>query len=198
MKNSFSHIISIILLLCLLVHAGDFEEGLNAAKHGDNKTATEYYLKAAEQGNARAQFFIGLIYEDNTPWISKDLNKAIFWYRKSAEQGYSDAQYALGVRYMQGQGIEKNLLQAAYWLRKGAEQGQHDASYSLSWMYKQGKGVKKNLVIATALEGISLSSNDSEYFKKNIEKKLTNEQATEVKELMENPQKLWALIDTTI
>jgi TPR repeat protein len=52
------------------------------------------YRKAAEQGNARAQFNLALMYEDGNG-IPKDYNEAIKWYRKAADQGSTKAEKAL-------------------------------------------------------------------------------------------------------
>ena len=54
-----------------------------------------WYRKAAEQGDASAQYNLGVMYE-NGHGVEQDDEQAVFWYRKAAEQGYADAQYNLG------------------------------------------------------------------------------------------------------
>jgi TPR repeat protein len=51
------------------------------------KLAMKWYLKAAMQGNAEAEFNIGALYYDGlgTP---KDESKAIAWWVKAANQGH--------------------------------------------------------------------------------------------------------------
>ena len=56
--------------------------------------AVEWYTKAAEQGNAVAQYNLGVCYNFGKG-VEKDLQKAIEWYTKAAEQGDEDAQEAL-------------------------------------------------------------------------------------------------------
>ena len=47
-----------------------------------------WYRKAAAQKNARAQYKIGLFYEQG--WaVPKDLNEALTWYKKAAAQGHA-------------------------------------------------------------------------------------------------------------
>ena len=46
----------------------------------------EWYGKAAEQGNAKAQYNLGLRYE-NGQGVAQDYGKAVEWYTKAAEQG---------------------------------------------------------------------------------------------------------------
>lgn len=50
--------------------------------------------KAAEQGNAKAQFAVGALYE-NGDGVKQDNAQALSWYRKAAEQGHDAAKAAL-------------------------------------------------------------------------------------------------------
>jgi TPR repeat protein len=53
-------------------------------------------LKArAEQGDASAQFDLGLAYAGGRG-VPKNLTHDVKWYRKAADQGHADAQYHLG------------------------------------------------------------------------------------------------------
>ena len=61
----------------------------------DYVRAAKWYRKAAEQGNANSQFFLGWMYRQGYG-ITKNNIEAIKWYRKSAEQGNTDGQYFLG------------------------------------------------------------------------------------------------------
>ena len=50
--------------------------------------------KAAEHGDAMAQFSLGVCYQNG--WgVGKDTDEAAKWYRKAAEQGYALAREAL-------------------------------------------------------------------------------------------------------
>ena len=50
--------------------------------------------KAAEQGDAMAQFNLGQCYTNGTG-VEKDEQKAVEWYKKAAEQGHAGAQFNL-------------------------------------------------------------------------------------------------------
>lgn len=71
----------------------------NRAKN--SKNILSRYLKAAKNGDAKAQYFLGLIYEygvsihEYGDGISKDINEAHKWYHKVAAQGYIPAIEAL-------------------------------------------------------------------------------------------------------
>ena len=60
----------------------------------DEVEAVKWFRKAAEQGDARAQFHLGFAYS-NGQGVTKDDAEAIKWFRKAAEQGDAEAQEAL-------------------------------------------------------------------------------------------------------
>ena len=100
-------------------------------------------LKAAEQGDADAQFNLGVMYEQGNG-VKKDYTQAAKWYRKAAEQGHADAQFNLGSMYANGEGVKQDDTQAVEWFRKAAEQGHAYAQNNLGLMYAKGEGVKQD------------------------------------------------------
>ena len=59
------------------------------------RLAVYWYHKAAEQGHATAQNYLGESYRDG--WtVKRDVRKAIRWFRLAAEQDESYAQLSLG------------------------------------------------------------------------------------------------------
>ena len=60
----------------------------------DLATAVRWYLKAAEQGHAEAQYHLGYSYEHGEG-VPADLEQAKTWYRKAAAQGEENAQERL-------------------------------------------------------------------------------------------------------
>ncbi|TAH01778.1 MAG: sel1 repeat family protein, partial [Sphingobacteriales bacterium] len=88
--------------------------------------------KAAEQGYARAQYNLGLMYEEGIG-VLQDKKEAISWYFKAAEQGVADAQYNLGIMYTKGEGVLQDKKEAVNWYRKAAEQGNAKAQYKLGF-----------------------------------------------------------------
>ena len=65
-----------------------YDYGRGVAK--DYAEAVRWYRKAAEQGNANAQYNLGLMYEEGLG-VAKDGAEAMRWFRKAAEQGYAKA-----------------------------------------------------------------------------------------------------------
>jgi TPR repeat protein len=106
--------------------------------------SAEWYRKAAEQGDADAQFNLGNMYTQGDG-VPKDLAEAVKWYQKAAEQGSAKAQFNLGLRHAFGEGVPKDSAEAVKWYRKAAEQGDAKAQFNLGCMYGNGDGVPKDL-----------------------------------------------------
>ena len=62
-----------------------------------------WFRRAAEQGHANAQVFLGLMYADGDG-VPQDDAEAVAWYRKAAEQEFAAAQNNLGWMYATGAG----------------------------------------------------------------------------------------------
>ena len=78
-------------------------------------------LQAAEQGDADAQFNLGVSY-DNGTGVEQDDSEAARWYRKAAEQGHAGAQFNLALAITNGDGVEQDAAEAERWKRKYEEQ----------------------------------------------------------------------------
>ncbi len=103
-------------------------------------TALGEWRPLAEQGNANAQFFLGVMY-DKGRGVPEDYAKAMKWYRKAAEHGVAKAQHFVGVMYDIGEGVPQDYAKAMKWYRKAAEQGYAEAQTNLGRMYYKGLGV---------------------------------------------------------
>lgn len=119
------------------------------------------YLKAAEQGDIKAQLNLGVAYETGKG-IVKDEAQAALWFQKAAEQGNPLAQDVLGYLYANGKGVVKNKEQAVIWYRKAAEQGNVNAQFNLALAYKNGIGVNKDEAQAVKWFGKAAIKGDAE------------------------------------
>ena len=68
------------ITLSSTVHADDFSDGYAAYKKGDYKTAMKLWKPMAEQGNASAQYYLGVMYA-NGFGVPEDDKQAVKWYR---------------------------------------------------------------------------------------------------------------------
>ena len=94
----------------------------------------------AEQGDAIAQYNLGLMYYKGQG-VLQDYKEAVKWYLKAAEQGHASAQFNLGLLYYRGQGVLQDYKKASKWYRKAVEQGNAPAQVNLGRMYASGRGV---------------------------------------------------------
>jgi TPR repeat protein len=101
----------------------------------DFTKAVEWYCKAAEQGYADAQKFLGICFSG----VLHDDTKAVEWYLKAAEQGDADAQNMLAQKYEDGKGVNQDYEKAAEWYRKAAVQGHENATKTLDRLKAEGK-----------------------------------------------------------
>ena len=99
--------------------------------------------RAAEQGDASAQYRLGLEYYMGVD-VPEDFAEAAKWYRMAAEQGHASAQHNLGSMYFFGQGFPRDYAEAAKWHRGAAEQGHASAQNRLGHMYYEGKGIPQD------------------------------------------------------
>jgi uncharacterized protein len=176
----------LLLLWAGAAAAQDFADGMRAhlAKH--YAESRRIFLALADEGDARARFMMGTIYEQGLG-VPQDLEAAARWYRLAADGGNASAQYNLGIFYQFGKGVPQDPAEAARWLLKAAEQGHGRAQNNLSTFYFTGVGVPRDPV--EAWKWLTLSSDDLKgkgreiaiENRKVIEKEMTPAQIDEAK-----------------
>ena len=98
------------------------EEGMDAFKRGDCASAARRFRRAAISGNAKAQGYLGLLYERGEG-VSQDYAEAAKWFRLSADQGYAMAQYRLGLLCLHGYGVVRDEVEALTWFKLASDRG---------------------------------------------------------------------------
>ncbi len=131
--------------------------GVAAYKWGKYGIALREWRPLAEQGNAKAQYNLGVMYR-NGHGVPQDDAEAMGWWRKAAEQGNAGAQHNLGVMYEKGRGVPQDYAKALQWYRKATEQGVADAQNALGFMYEHGLGVTQDYVQAYMWYNLAASS----------------------------------------
>lgn len=106
---------------------GDFDKGLAAYRSGDYATALSEIRPLAEQGDARGQALMGVMY-DRGRGVLQDKKTAVKWFTLAAEQGDAAAQYNLGVMYADGRGVPEDYVYAHMWSNIAASQGYQAAA----------------------------------------------------------------------
>jgi len=113
--------------------------------------------KLAESGDAKAQFNLGVMYEDGKG-VPQSYAEAVKWFRKAADQGYAKAQFSLGRIYLWSK--YGNYAEAMKWYRKAADQGHAAAQFNLAMMFSNGKGVPQNFIKAYVWLSVASANGD--------------------------------------
>jgi len=107
-------------------NVASYQEGIDAYIKGNYAAALGNFKPLAEQGNAQAQFSIGVMYRQGQG-VAQDDKQAVDWWSKASEQGHVEAQDNLGLRYARGQGVAQDLVQADKWFTIAAAAGNETA-----------------------------------------------------------------------
>jgi uncharacterized caspase-like protein len=94
-----------------------------AFDRADHATALRVWLPQAEQGDPKAQTYVGEIFEKGLG-VAPDHAAAAQWYRRAAERGYTTAALNLGSLYERGLGVPKDPVQALSWYRRASGLGE--------------------------------------------------------------------------
>jgi len=92
MKMTLQHALCTILIFCFvdIVAAGPLEDADAAVKKRDYATAVRIIRPLAEQGDAKAQYTLGVFY-DNGLGVPQDRVTSYMWFDLSAAQGKEGA-----------------------------------------------------------------------------------------------------------
>lgn len=94
----------------------------SAYQRQEYDSAYAHWKKAADLGNAIAQYQLSRLYREG--WgVSQDLPRAYHFTQLSANQNLSHAQYQLALYYIEGKQVRKNETLALYWMQLAADQG---------------------------------------------------------------------------
>jgi TPR repeat protein len=104
-----------LLVVCSIVSCAPSSED------GGSRLFQERF-KAAEQGDAYAQYFLGVMY-DKGKGVPQDAVEAMKWFRKAAEQGHAKSQHSLGLMYADDEGVFQDDVEAYAWFAVAAANG---------------------------------------------------------------------------
>jgi len=127
-------------LLCAL--SLSFQAFSAEPKEADQKAFRETKVKA-EQGDAPAQYELGLMYFYGQG-VAKNEAEAVKWYRKAAKQHHAKAQFLLGLAYLRlsssldGEVVPEDEDEGVRLLTQAAHQGYQPAQSSLARQYHIG------------------------------------------------------------
>jgi len=140
------HLKPLLVFLCLCLttstYAGPLEDGHDAYDAKHYQQAFSLWEPLAKQGNADAQYNLGLLYM-NGLGVKKDDRMALMWFTRAGQQGLADAQYNAGVMFYLGKGVYPSYVTAVKWWELAAAKDHPNAENNLAVMYAYGYGVAK-------------------------------------------------------
>ena len=166
-------ILSVALVLSVGQARADFDAGVAAYELSDFVSALREFRLSAIQGDARAQYMLGLMHAGGHGMLADHI-EAMRWFRRAANQGHAKSQFELGVMHQRGlspsgssprvindpvtgfgvapapnhQRLGISYAEAAKWYGLAANQGLVEAQYNLGLMYASGGGVPEDYVRA--------------------------------------------------
>ena len=115
-KLTFLLSLTFLFLFSGSVYGDDYQDGVDAYLKQDYKTAHKLFLSLAEQGDASAQFNLGMMY-DNGRGVPQDYALAYMWFNLCGSSGDKDCVKNRNIveEKMTPQQIEKAQEMARNW-----------------------------------------------------------------------------------
>ncbi len=121
------------------------------------KEALKWYKEAANKGYGKAQFKLGVIYQNGRD-VEQNIQTAIEWYYSAVQHDDAQAAYQLGTIYDQGfidnsgrKIIDTNYVKAAKFYQTAVQHDYNLAYAPLAFLYENGLGVPVDSERAMAL-----------------------------------------------
>lgn len=118
----------------------DTAGGLQEFRNGQFSEAVGSWRVAAEQGDAAAALYLGVLY-DTGFGVAQNPAQALAWYRRGGESGNVTAMFNAAVMLDAGRGTAADPAGAVEWYEKATRAGSGRADYNLGLIYENGIGV---------------------------------------------------------
>ena len=125
------------LSISLFKYIGLTQLGLYAYQNGDYKEALRLWKKAADQGDAEAQYSLGTLY-DYGQGVQQNYSKAKELYEKACNGGNARACKNIGLLYLNGKGVQQNYSKAKEFFKKSCDGGYKNGCKNYKILNEQG------------------------------------------------------------
>ncbi len=114
--------LAVVAVLAAPAALAGFEDGVAAYDRGDYAAAFQVWRPLAGQGDVRAQYRLGRLYEvgDGVP---RDDVEALRWFDAAGEQGDKAALVSIGIFHADGRGVPQDTFKAYMWWEIAARHG---------------------------------------------------------------------------
>jgi len=147
-KGGSARRLSGLLALFCLAFPAAAEMPPPASTYGD---AMRWYARAAEAGDADAQFYLGYAH-DRALRKRNSLSKALFWYRRAAAGGDGRAQFRLGLLFDTDRRLPRDPERAKRWYAAAAAQDHAEARFNLARLVEAEDAPRAARLYARAAE----------------------------------------------
>ncbi|KAI8886494.1 HCP-like protein [Backusella circina FSU 941] len=104
---------------------------LHDTKFNDLGVSIEWYRKAAEKSDSRAQWVLGYLYEKGN-YLTEDLKLAFDYYSQSYKNDNTDSMVALGCMFLYGRYVRQDFLRAFNLFTEAVNMGHENADQALN------------------------------------------------------------------
>ena len=122
-------------------------EAMASYDRGDFAAALALLKPLAEQGFARAQGMVGVMYGLGQG-VPVDYDLAWEWLCRGAEARDTNAEYNFGALYEKGLGTLAMPKEALYWFRRAAAKHASAAQFNIAAYYEEGRAVPQDFTLA--------------------------------------------------
>lgn len=149
--------------------------------HNDEaqKTAVDYYEKAAKAGLADAQYAMSQAYAAGLGGRTVDEAEARRWMALAAAQNFDTAQVDLGTWLVEGRGGARDMKAGFGWIRTAALGGNVAAQNRLAKLYVEGLGVEPDIIQGAAWYIVARREGLADIYMDDVLEGLTGEQQKE-------------------
>jgi TPR repeat protein len=113
-----------------------YHTGIHIPGDPTEEDVFEGLVQAADDGQAEAQFEVGVRCKDGRGCVRND-EKAAKYFLDAANQGHTDAQMYMHMCYALGEGVQQDGANALLWCDRAADQGSPEAQH-VSGMTRHG------------------------------------------------------------
>ena len=127
--------------------ADAYLRGFQALEQRDYKTALYYLSLFAANGDAKANYNLGIMYREGLG-VEKDDVQSLTHFIEAAENGHMLGNYAVGLAFLTGKGSDIDAEAAIHYLSEAALLGHAISPVEIGGLYFRGRLVEKNFVSA--------------------------------------------------
>ncbi len=118
----FGLCLAIVAVLAAPAALAGFDDGVAAYDRGDYAVAFEVWQPLAEQGDVRAQYRLGRLYEAGEG-VPGDAAEALRWFNAAGAQGDKQALVSIGIFHADARGVPQDTFKAYMWWEIAARHG---------------------------------------------------------------------------